>query len=119
MHSKDKLKLPFDIKKESKKIPLPFEGAEETTLNKEEEEEEEEEERVREIEAGILESQPAELGEVGAPLNISGGCNEDKIPFLSSHLLPQKEEGDEDFSEFAPNQNDITNQNFLNRIDLQ
>ena len=47
---------------------------------------------------------------MGAPLNISGGCNEDKIPFLSSHLLPQKEEGDEDFSEFAPNQNDITNQ---------
>jgi len=114
---KDKLKLPFDITKESKKIPLPFEGAGERTLNNEEEEEEEEEEekeRAKKIEAGILESQPAEIGEVGAPLNISGGCNEDKIPFLSSHLLPQKEEGDEDFSEFAPKQSDITNQNFLN-----
>ena len=47
-------------------------------------------------------------------INMSTGCDQNKIPFLSSNLLPKEDPKlDDDFSEFAPKASDISSANFL------
>jgi len=52
---------------------------------------------------------------IGAPSGVKlpmGECG-NASTFLSASLLPEIKQGQEDFSEFAPNADDITNINFL------
>lgn len=47
-------------------------------------------------------------------INTSTGCDQNKIPFLSSNLLPKEDPRfEDDFSEFAPKASDLTSANFL------
>ena len=100
----------------SQKMPLPYtENADEETMEREVEVEPEENQVVQEI-SGVSDigSSPMSLNDMSsASINLQNNCGEKNIPFLSSHLLPKKEENDENFSEFAPNQNDIEDENFL------
>lgn len=93
------------------KFPLPYENANEETM-----EPDEVEEKPKNIISGVYDigSSPMHLNDMGsANIQLQNNCGEKNIPFLSSHLLPKKEENDENFSEFAPNQNDIEDENFL------
>lgn len=108
------------------KIPLPYEYAKEDTMNKneedtededdEEENDEDDEEDEDEEVSGTydISSSPLDLtDEKGGRINLQNSCGEKNVPFLSSHLLPKKEDNDENFSEFAPNKDDISSENFL------
>ena len=47
-------------------------------------------------------------------IDMSTGCDQNKIPFLSSNLLPKEDPKlQDDFSEFAPKASDISGANFL------
>jgi len=100
------------------KIPLPYmENADEETMEPEVEEttEPEEAKAIQNI-SGVSDigSSPMSLNDMtSANIQLENNCGEKNVPYLSSHLLPKKDENDEDFSEFAPNQNDIEDENFL------
>ena len=99
------------------KMPLPYmENADEETMEPQVETEIETETKPIQPVSGISEigSTPLSLNDISsANIELQNNCGEKNIPFLSSHLLPKKEENDENFSEFAPNNDDIEDENFL------
>ena len=103
--------------KKKKKMPLPYmENADEETMEPQVETEIETETKPIQPVSGISEigSTPLSLNDISsANIELQNNCGEKNIPFLSSHLLPKKEENDENFSEFAPNKDDIEDENFL------
>lgn len=70
-----------------------------------------------EEEAGVdVDVEEDNMGKIfkDSKINMSTGCDQNKIPFLSSTLLPKQDPNlQDDFSEFAPKPSDISSQSFL------
>lgn len=101
-------KLPFMCEMKSrKKEPFVTDYSSFGTVPGAEEDEEEGEEDEEDEDA---------MGKIfkDSKIDMSTGCDQNKIPFLSSNLLPKEDPKlDDDFSEFAPKANDISSANFL------